>query len=138
MSSTSPAPVITPSRSLLLVGLLFAILACAALLTLIVPLWTPKNLSAREADDYVGSSATICDTVTNIQYAGSLEARTVTLMFGNDDFAVFIPDPSKFQKLPDYKDKKVCITGKITEDWGRAEIVTKDPRQIRLARSWNW
>jgi len=138
VSSTSSAPVITPRPSLLLVGLLFVLLAFAALVTLIAPLSTPRNLSAPEADDYVGTSATVCDTVTNIRYVGSLEGRTASLMFENDDFAVFIPDPSKFQKLPDYKDKKVCITGKITENWGRAEIVTNDPRQISLARSWNW
>jgi micrococcal nuclease len=52
-----------------------------------------------------------------------------TAIISNDDKKNFPPDPEDF-----YWGKTVDVTGKITEYKGRAEIILKDIKQIRIVR----
>jgi len=98
-----------------------------------------KKLTAAEAKEHFGESATVCGAVVSTRYADSTKGQPTFLNldkpYPNQVFTVVIwgSNRSKF-KAPeeDYKDKKVCVTGKITAYDGLPEIVAADPKQIRI------
>ena len=65
----------------------------------------------------------------------SLTPRKENKPYPNQVFTVLIwgENRSKFgTPESEYKGKRVCVTGKITEYKGAPEIVASDPRQISL------
>jgi hypothetical protein len=140
MQPSRPTVVVQPSRSTLLVGILLCLIVALALVLLIVePALAQKKLSAAEAKDYVGETATVCGEVVSTRYAASTKGQPMFLNldkpYPNQIFTVVIwgSNRSKFGRPEvDYKEKRICVTGKIAEFRGVPEIVADDTRQIKI------
>jgi DNA/RNA endonuclease YhcR with UshA esterase domain len=113
------------------------------ILALFVVLSSPaaaqKKLTASEAKDHVGETATVCGSVVSARYASSTKGRPTFLNldkpYPNQVFTVLIwgENRSKFgAPESEYKGKRICVTGKITEYKGAAEIVANDPHQLKI------
>jgi hypothetical protein len=108
-------------------------------IVLLSPVQAQKKLTASEAKEHFGETATVCGDVVSTRYASSSKGQPTFLNldkpYPNQIFTVVIwgNNRSKF-KTPeeDYKDKKVCVTGKITAYDGLPEIIADDPKQIRI------
>lgn len=106
---------------------------------LLSPVQAQKKLTASEAKEHFGETATVCGDVVSTRYASSSKGQPTFLNFDkpypNQIFTVVIwgSNRSKF-KIPeeDYKDKKICVTGKISAYDGLPEIIADDPKQIRI------
>lgn len=103
------------------------------------PALAQKRFSASEAKDHIGESATVCGEVASTRYAASTKGQPTFLNldkpYPNPLFTVLIwgENRSKFGRPEvDYKDKRICVTGKIAEYHGVAEIVANDPGQIKV------
>lgn len=98
-----------------------------------------KKFTAAEAKEHIGENATVCGDVASTRYAPSSKGEPTFLNldkpYPNQIFTVVIwgNNRSKF-KTPeeDYKDKKMCVTGRITAYDGLPEIIADDPKQIRI------
>ncbi len=96
----------------------------------------PRLLSY-QAKNHLGENATICGLVVSTKYLES-KRRSPTFLdldhpFPHQPFTIVIwgDDRQKFGTPEvEYKDKRVCVTGTITEFRGTPEIVAKDPTQI--------
>jgi DNA/RNA endonuclease YhcR with UshA esterase domain len=119
--------------------LLLAVLIGIVLLS---PVQAQKKLTASEAKEHFGENATVCGEVVSARYASSSKGQPTFLNFDkpypNQIFTVVIwgSNRSKF-KTPeeDYKDKKICVTGKITAYDGLPEIIADDPKEIRMEQT---
>src|SRR5690349_10075510 len=114
---------------------LFAVLVGIVLLP---PALGQKKLTASEAKEHYGENATVCGEVVSTRYASSTKGQPTFLNldrpYPNQTFTVVLwgSNRSKFKTpVEDYKDKKICVTGKITAYAGSPEGVADDPKQIR-------
>jgi len=112
-------------------ALLFACLTCA------VSIHAQKKLTAIEAKDHYGETATVCGEVVSTRYANSTKGQPTFLnldkAYPNQIFTVVIwgENRGKFGKPEeDYKGKRICVIGKITAYGGKPEIVAKEPKQV--------
>jgi hypothetical protein len=101
----------------------------------------PKKLSVVEAKDHVGELATVCGGVASTRFAATTRGKPTFLNldkpYPNQIFTVLIWGDSreKFGTPEEkYRDKQVCVTGKITEYRGKPEIVVSDPRSIEAQK----
>ena len=132
--------VVQPSRSSLLVWMLLCLIVALVLAALIIqPALAQKKLSAAAAKDHVGEGATVCANVFSTRYAASTKGQPTFLNldkpYPNPVFTVVIwgSNRGKFGTPEiEYRGKRVCVTGKITEFRGAPEIVVDDPKQIRI------
>jgi DNA/RNA endonuclease YhcR with UshA esterase domain len=106
-------------------------------LFLAAPAFGQKKLSAAEAKDHVGETATVCGRVESTRYIASSKGQPTFLnldrAYPGQIFTVVIwgTNRSKFGAPEvEYKGKRICVTGKITEYRGVAEIVADNPNQI--------
>lgn len=107
----------------------------------IVLLIQSAPLTTAEAKSHIGQTATVCGTVKSTRYAETSNGKPTFLNldkpYPNPTFTVVIfgTDREKFDK-PEvkYRDKEICVTGKITEFRGGPEIVVKEPKQIRIEK----
>jgi DNA/RNA endonuclease YhcR with UshA esterase domain len=128
------------SRSSLLVGILFCLIITLVLVTLLLqPALAQKKLSATEAKDHVGETATVCGSVVSTRYAASTKGQPTFLNldqpYPNQIFTVLIwgSNRSKFgTPESDYKGKRICVTGKITEYRNVPQIIAERPQQIQV------
>jgi DNA/RNA endonuclease YhcR with UshA esterase domain len=118
-------------RRSLLLGLLLAVI-------LATPAAAQKKLTAAEAKDHVGETATVCGSVVSTRYAASTKGQPTFLNldkpYPNQVFTVLIwgENRSKFgAPESEYKGKQICVTGKIAVYKGAPEIVVNDPQQMR-------
>src|SRR5579864_1208812 len=139
MQPSRPLPVYL-GRSAMLKAVLFCILVLALLLLLAFAPTTPQQkLSAAEAKDHIGETATVCGNVVTTRYAASTKGQPTFLNLDkphpNQIFTVLIwgSNRRKFG-IPeiDYKAKRVCATGKIADYRDTPEIVANDPRQLKV------
>jgi len=108
-------------------------------IALLSPVQAQKKLTASEAKEHFGENATVCGEIVSTRYAESSKGQPTFLNldkpYPNQIFTVVIwgSNRSKF-KTPeeDYKDKKICVTGKITAYDGLPEIIADDPKQIHI------
>ena len=98
-----------------------------------------QKITAAEARDHFGETATVCGEVVSTRYAVSTKGQPTFLNldkpYSNQIFTVVIwgENRSKFGKPEDdYKGKKICVSGKITAYAGLPEIVVTDPQQIKV------
>ena len=98
-----------------------------------------KIVTASEAKDHVGEVATVCGDVASTHYASSTKGQPTFLNldkpYPHPVFTILIwgSNRSKFGTPEnDYKGKRICATGKITEYRGGPEIVADKPEQIKL------
>jgi hypothetical protein len=99
------------------------------------------KITAIEAKDHVGEQATVCGKVASTRYAATTRGKPTFLNldkpYPNQIFTLLIwgENREKFG-MPEekYRDKQVCVTGKITEYRGAPEIVVSDPQNIDLQK----
>ena len=113
----------------------------AGILLLRTSLACAASLSAEEAASHVGEQATVCGKVASSRYAATTRGKPTFLNldkpYPNPIFTALIwgGDREKFgtpeQK---YRDKQVCVTGKITEYRGAPEIAVSDPQSIDVQK----
>jgi len=103
------------------------------------PACAQKKLTAAEAKQHFGETATVCGEVVSANYAGSSKGHPTFLNldqpYPKQIFTVVIwgENRSKFGKPEeDYKRKQICARGKITAYAGLPEMVVSNPRQIRV------
>src|SRR4029077_4005920 len=96
-----------------------------------------KKLTAVEAKDHVGEQATVCGKVASTRYATTTRGKPTFLNldkpYPSQVFTILIwgENREKFGTPEEkYRDKQICVTGKITEYRGAPEIVTSDPQTI--------
>jgi hypothetical protein len=106
---------------------------------LVSPIQAQKKLTASEAKEHFGETATVCGAVVSTRYADSTKGQPTFLNldkpFPNQVFTIVIwgDNRSKFGKPEnDYNGKRVCVTGKITAYAGLPEIVAEDPKQLSI------
>ena len=143
MKPGHPSLVVQPSRSSLLVWVVVCLIVALALVLLIVqPALAQKKLTAAEAKDHVGDTATVCGNVVSTRFASSTKGQPTFLNldkpYPNQIFTIVIwgSNRSRFGKPEvEYNEKRICVTGKIAEYRGVPEIVANDPLHITVATS---
>ena len=120
-------------------------IAGVTLLSLSLPLpvraQQPKVVSTRDATQYVGRTATVCGDVSaakfSVRTGGAPTFLDLDGQHPNQMFTVLIwgIDRPKFPIPPDsaFANKRICVTGLVTDFKGKPEIVVHDPSEIRLA-----
>jgi len=99
-----------------------------------------KEIKIEELDQHVGDSVTICTKIyggifldrskgapTFLNAGGSYPNAPLTIVIWEDARKLFKEKPEVF-----YKDKEVCITGKVILYKEKPEIVVYDEKQIVL------
>jgi len=131
---------VKPNRSALLVGILLCLIVTLVLVTLLLqPAHAQKKLSAVEAKDHIGETATVCGNAVSTRYAASTRGQPTFLNldkpYPNQIFTVVIwgSDRSKFgAPESDYNGKRICVTGKITKYRNVPQIIAERPQQIQV------
>lgn len=96
------------------------------------------QIAPENALKYVGSVRTVCGIVASARYAESSRGSPTFLNLGraypNQVFTAVIwgENRSKFSPPPEeaYANKRICVSGKISNYRGVAEIVVSNPSQI--------
>jgi hypothetical protein len=97
-----------------------------------------NNISPQDAKHYIGQQKTVCGTVVSTRYAAKIKGQPTFLYlnkpYPDHIFTVLIGgfDRSKFHKSPEkfYKNKKICVFGRIEQNKGIPEIIARVPSQI--------
>jgi len=96
-----------------------------------------KSISAAEAKQHIGETATVCGVVASARFASNTRGQPTFLNldepYPRQIFTIVIwgSDRAKFgTPEQDYNNKRVCVTGKIQEFKGVPEIVAKEKSQI--------
>ena len=104
-----------------------------------VTLLFSKEYTAYMAQNHIGEKATVCGTVVSTHYARSSHGEPTFLNldepYPNQIFTVVIwGDEREHFEEPEvtYKGKQVCVTGKIKEYRGVAEMILYTPKQIKI------
>lgn len=99
------------------------------------------HLTAAEAKNHVGETATVCGRVASAHFAEKTKGQPTFLNldkpYPHQVFTIVIwgTDRLKFGN-PErtYRDKNVCVSGKITSHREIPEIVINTPEQIRIQK----
>lgn len=144
MKSSHSSFVVQPSRSSLLVWIFLCFIVALALALLIIQpaALAQKKLTAAEAKDHVGETATVCGNVVSTRYAASTKGQPTFLNldkpYPSQIFTIVIwgSNRSKFGRPEvEYSEKRICVTGKITEYRGVPEVIADAPAQISIEAS---
>jgi hypothetical protein len=106
------------------------LLACAPLAA-----WA-QNAAPGQATDHIGEQTTICGVVASVTSSAVLPGRPTYLNFGapypNQDFRVIIFGNQRGAVGPeDLVGKRVCVSGSITGNQGKAELYLKTADQLK-------
>ena len=100
-----------------------------------------KKLTAADAKDHIGEQATVCGKVASTRYAATTRGKPTFLNldkpYPSQVFTILIwgENKEKFGTPEEkYRDKQVCVTGKITEYRGAPEILISDPQSIEIEK----
>jgi hypothetical protein len=107
-------------------------------LTLIIAVLT---LTASQAKDHVGEQATVCGVVASAHHATRSKGQPTFLdldkAYPSAIFTIVIWGENRAAfGAPErvYRDKQICVSGKIAKFRGVPEIVVTDPKQIETRR----
>lgn len=107
-------------------------------LLIVGPLLGADQIPPAEAKDHIGQNGTVCGRVADTRYLAT-GSRPTFLNFDkrypNHTFTavIFGENRAKFGTAEkDYRDKDVCVTGKIREYRGKPEIILTDPAQLKV------
>jgi DNA/RNA endonuclease YhcR with UshA esterase domain len=107
-------------------------------------LFVPSDLLAQnfitpaDVSKHIGQTKTVCGKVASTFYSVRSKGQPTFInldqAYPNQIFTIVIwgSDRVKFKNSPEtfFKDKSVCVTGKIDTYKGRPEIIVRDPSQI--------
>lgn len=115
--------------------ILFAIMIAGA-----SPLFAQKRISAEEATKFVGENVTVTGKIiggkfaerskkpsTVLSMAGNGSATAVSIVINNENRKNFPYNPEDY-----LSNKRVSVTGKVTEANGRPEILINGPEDVRV------
>jgi hypothetical protein len=98
-----------------------------------------ERLTAAEARNHVGETATVCGGVASTHYAarsrGGPTFINLEKAYPDQVFTALIwgnARPKFGDPEREYRDKRICVTGKITDHKGVPEIVAYEPSQIKV------
>ena len=99
------------------------------------------HLTAAEARNHVGETATVCGRVASAHFAEKVKGlptfMNLDVPYPHQIFTIVIwgTDRPKFG-TPErtYRDKNVCATGTITGHLGKPQIIASKPSQIRIQK----
>jgi micrococcal nuclease len=98
-----------------------------------------KKYTSREAVYHVGETATVCGVVASTKWATRSKGQPTFLNldepYPNQIFTILIwgSDRPAFGSPENmYASKRICATGRIKEYRGKAEIIAKNPKQIKV------
>jgi len=101
--------------------------------------YAQTSVSAAEAKSHVGERATVCGEVASTRYAARTRGNPTFINldkpYPNQIFTVLIwgTDRPKFGDPEElYRNKHICITGKISDYKGVPEVVAYEPPQIKV------
>lgn len=101
--------------------------------------YAPITLSATDAKDHVGETATVCGTVASTRHLaasrGSPTFLNLDKPYPNHEFTVVIWGANRAnfgEPEKDFKDKEICVTGTIETYRGKPQIVAKAAKDIVL------
>jgi hypothetical protein len=95
-----------------------------------------KTFTAREAKYHIGEQASVCGTVASGRHTrarGNPTFLDLDIAYPNQPFAVLIweKDRAKFRNPEEtYRNKNICVTGRIGPDRGEPEMIISDPTQL--------
>jgi len=108
----------------------------------VLPVQAQKKLTPVEAKDHIGETATVCGNVVSTRYAASTKGQPTFLNldkpYPNQIFTVVIwgNNRGKFGRPEiEYNEKRICVTGKITEYRGVPEVIAEAPTKITVEPS---
>jgi len=108
-----------------------------ALLLFAIETANGATLSAKEAADHIGETASVCGTVASAKYAASTKGQPTFLnldeAYPNQVFTALIwgVDRKAFSKPPEsLSGHHICVRGTIVEYKGKAEIIVHSPDAI--------
>ena len=112
---------------------------CALLIASLGAFAQSTRITPQEAKDHAGQLMTVCGKVASSHYAASTKGQPTFLNldepYPREIFTTLIwgSDRSKFG-APEakYRDKRICVTGRISSYRGTAEIVVSEPTQIKI------
>ncbi|MGA8489682.1 MAG: hypothetical protein WB711_04620 [Terriglobales bacterium] len=115
-------------------------LVILVLIVLLAALGHAQNsISAAEAKNHVGTKGTVCGEVASTHYAARSRGNPTFINldkpYPNQIFTVLIwgSDRPKFgDPEEEYRSKRICVTGKISDYKGVPEIVAYEPSQIKV------
>jgi len=101
-----------------------------------------KPITAWEAKDHIGERATVCGKVVETRYLPSRPGNPTFLDLEeatpNPIFTIVIWGSDRSTKFGSaeaaYKDTTLCVSGPISSSSGTAEIVARNPEQIKVKR----
>jgi len=114
-----------------------AIIFCSFISLFSFKAFSQQTIEAKDASKHINETVTVCDKIYSGKYFSNsnLTLLDVGGFHPNEYLTVVIKgdDNKKFKGHPDelFKNKKVCITGKIIDYKGKPEIEVTDPGQIR-------
>jgi hypothetical protein len=102
---------------------------------------TEHHLTAAEAKNHVGETATVCGRVASIHFAEKTKGlptfMNLDMPYPRQIFTIVIwgADRLKFGR-PEalYRDRNICVTAKITSHRDIPEMVINTPSQIRIQK----
>ena len=99
------------------------------------------RISTREAKNHVGEKATVCGKVVGIHFVSSGKGQPTFVHFDQQypdqifTLVIWGNDRPKFGRPEElYRDKDLCVTGKITSFLGVPEIVASNPNQVQIQK----
>ena len=100
-----------------------------------------RRLTAREASDYIGQSATVCGHVASTKFTHKSKGQSTYLhineLYPNQTFTVLVwVNNNQDFGFPGikYQGKNICATGLLKNSKGTPEIIAENASQITLAR----
>jgi hypothetical protein len=100
-----------------------------------------KRLTTAEAKDHIGEQATVCGKVGSTRYAATTRGKPTFLNldkpYPSQVFTVLIwgENREKFGAPEEmYRNKRICVTGEITEYRKAPEIVVSEPQNIEVQK----
>lgn len=99
------------------------------------------HISTREAKNHVGEKGTVCGKVVGIHFVSSGKGQPTFVHFDQQypdqifTLVIWGNDRPKFGRPEElYRDKDLCVTGKITVYLGIPEIVASNPNQVQIQK----
>jgi DNA/RNA endonuclease YhcR with UshA esterase domain len=98
----------------------------------------PSGIASADAQNHIGETTMVCGPVASARYFDSAPGKPTLLNFDrpypNHTFTVVVPGSARgrFREGPEslFRGKTICVTGRITNYRGKAEIVVEDPSRI--------
>ena len=116
----------------------FSLTFSALLISLFVSAQT--KIRIEEASKHIGEVVTVCDKVSDTKFAKGSKTESAFIELGGDfpkqklTVVISLNDRKNFTDNPEayYRDKDVCITGKIIEVKGKPNLVITKPADVQI------